>query len=185
MCYYIYRHFEQGIINIVCILNNNTSSHVFPQMSQRNSYAGVVHSWKSWIICLTEVIFLEYQSDFRYRASPNSRCMSGTWMKNLRSEQFPFLFIYLSLFFIGRKKGLQNKEMSTLVTARTKQHLFLFSPHSEMIQKRSSKPKYEYSGNSQYKVTFYSCFFPKFGHGWQPIPFVDYFGTLQNASVLV
>ena len=26
---------------------------------------GVVHSWKSWIICLTEVIFPEYQCDFR------------------------------------------------------------------------------------------------------------------------
>ena len=32
---------------------------------------GVVHSWKSWIISLTEVIFPEYQCDFRYRASPN------------------------------------------------------------------------------------------------------------------
>ncbi len=26
--------------------------------------SGVVHSWKSWIICLTEVIFLEYLCDF-------------------------------------------------------------------------------------------------------------------------
>ncbi len=101
--------------------------------------SGVVHSWKSWIICLTEVIFPEYQCDFRYRASPNYRYLSGTWMKCLELNNSLFYIFLLA------KKGLQNEEMSTRVTASTNRHLFPFSP---LAEKRPSKERNEYSGNS-------------------------------------
>ncbi len=68
---------------------------------------GVVHSWKSWIICLTEVIFPEYQCDFRYRASPNSmqvhvRHMNETFWR----WTIPFFFF----FFYLPKKAFKTKK---------------------------------------------------------------------------
>ncbi len=117
---------------------------------ERGGQSGVVHSWKSLIICLTEVIFPEYQCDFRYRASSNSRYMSRTWIKVFGTEQFPFFHIFLLAEkrpskwrneYTGKcqyiwhsfpfsplaEKGLQKTEMSTQVTARKKYICSYFS----------------------------------------------------------
>ena len=123
-------------------------------------FTGVVHSWKSWIICLTEVIFPEYQCDFRCRASPNYRYMSGTWMKVFGTELFPFLCIFLFAEkrpskrrneYMGNsqykptfipvcplvEKGLQNKETSTQVTALKKD----ICSHFSNFVKKAFKPR--------------------------------------------
>ncbi len=90
-------------------LSGHRSAHRHGAFFNMCLMSGVVHSWKSWIICLTEVIFPEYQCDFRYRASPNYRYMSGTWMKVIGTEQFPFY----TFFFICWKKAFKTKNEYT------------------------------------------------------------------------
>ncbi len=63
------------------LLLNHGASHCCSCIRPNQQFLspGVVHSWQSWIICLTEVIFPEYQCGFRYRASPKSRYCIWGW----------------------------------------------------------------------------------------------------------
>ena len=73
-------------------------------------------------------------------------------MKVFGTEQFPFLY-----FFYLPKKGLQNEEMSTRVTASTNGHLFPFSPLAEKgLQKTEMST--QVTARKKYICSYFSNF---------------------------